>query len=141
MDHNITSNKTLIANKFNNYFTSIADKLSDKIPSCNVHFSSFLKNKNPTCSIFLKPIAPIEVSKIINNLKSTKVNGPNSIPTIILKENNSTFSDILSKLFNKSITAGEFPTILKFVSVTPIYKNKGSPLEVNNYRPMYFITQ
>ena len=41
----------------------------------------------------------------------------------------------ITALFNKSISTGVFPTILKIAKVVPIFK-KGDIEEINNYRPI-----
>ena len=42
----------------------------------------------------------------------------------------------LTKLFNKSLTTGKYPTTWKQAHVRPIFKNKGSPSDPTNYRPI-----
>ena len=38
-----TSNPEIVANSFNSYFSSVADKIRSKIPESNKHFTSFFK--------------------------------------------------------------------------------------------------
>ena len=49
-------------------------------------------------------------------------------------------ASILSKRFNISIQNVIFPSILKSVTVIPVYKNKGDPLDLNNYRPISLLS-
>ena len=49
-------------------------------------------------------------------------------------------SQILSFIFNLSIETGKFISILKTARVVPVFKNKGSPLEVGNYRPISLLS-
>ena len=44
---------------------------------------------------------------------------------------------IITDLINLSFETGVFPSKLKEAVVIPIYKNKGSPLNVENYRPIF----
>ena len=46
------------------------------------------------------------------------------------------FASILTKIFNMSISNGEFIEDLKLVKVIPIFKNKGSSLDTGNCRPI-----
>ena len=43
--------------------------------------------------------------------------------------------ELLSKIFNKSISSGIFPDDLKTAKVSPIYKAEDRS-DVNNYRPI-----
>ena len=43
-----------------------------------------------------------------------------------------------SKLYNKSLTAGVYPSHLKEANIKPIFKNKGSLSEPTNYRPIKY---
>ena len=49
-------------------------------------------------------------------------------------------ASILSWLINSTFETGIFPEALKIVKVIPIYKNKGSNLETNNYRPISLLS-
>ena len=42
----------------------------------------------------------------------------------------------LTKLFNKSLQSGIYPTSWKHANIKPIFKNKGSPSDPTNYRPI-----
>jgi len=42
----------------------------------------------------------------------------------------------LSLLYNKSLTLGKYPTAWKISKVVPIFKKKGSPSVMSNYRPI-----
>ena len=46
----------------------------------------------------------------------------------------------VSMLINMSFETGTFPSILKISKVIPVFKNKGSPLEVGNYRPISLLS-
>ena len=74
-----------------------------------------------------------------SNLKTRKASGPNSIPTVILKQFNNEISGIISNLFNLSFSTGVFPDILKTSSVLPLFK-KGSKLSCGNYRPISLLS-
>mgnify|MGYP001796354664 FL=1 len=118
-DDNIITEEQDIANIFNKYFTSIAEKLVAKIPHTNKHFHDFLKNPNEN-SLFLIPIENWETEAIISHLDSSKSTGPNSIPTKILKTLKEQIATPLTILFNLSFQTGIFPDSLKIAKVIPI---------------------
>ena len=79
----LISEPKIVAETFNNYFSSIANELQGKIHHYGKDFSSYLTNSSPN-NFFIKPTDKIEVIDIINNISITKATGPNSIPTDIL---------------------------------------------------------
>ena len=135
----VTSEPEVVANHFNDFFTSIADSIRETIPPTNRNFTDFLHNRN-IHSMFLAPSTPEEVIKVINSLSLSKSDGPNSIPARILKLLKHDISIPLSVLINRSFETGIFPCTLKVSKVIPVYKNKGSPLEVGNYRPISLLS-
>ena len=135
----VTSDPTEVANSFNDFFTSIADSIRGKLQPANHHFSNFMKSPNPY-SIAFSPTTPDEINKIITSFSPSKSTGPNSIPVKILKLLNQDFSKQISYLINRSFQEGIFPTSLKISKVVPVFKNKGSPLDVSNYRPISLLS-
>ena len=74
-----------IANRFNNFFSSVGKQIQNQVHSNHINFSTFLKNPSEN-SLFLTPTDTEEVSCIISSFKSNIATGPNSIPTTILKK-------------------------------------------------------
>ena len=76
-----------------------------------------------------------DIEKELRSLNPNKAYTFKNIPPKILKESREYCSDILQKLFNKTLSNKEFPDELKFADVTPIYK-KDDPNKSKNYRPV-----
>ena len=74
------------------------------------------------------------------SLDTSKATGPYSIPCQVLNALPTEISTILSEIFNQSFKTGKFPQALKYVKVVPIYKNKGSPFDTGNYRPISLLS-
>ena len=72
---------------------------------------------------------------MIKNLNISKASGPFSIPTNLLKYYSELLSKPLAILINKSFSEGNFPNLLKFADVCPIFK-KGDKNKCENYRPI-----
>ena len=79
----VTSSSTR-ANHFNKLFTSLADKLLQKIPKTGKRFKYFLNFHNEN-SFFISPTDPEEAQDLIMLMELDKAVGPSSIPTRILK--------------------------------------------------------
>ena len=73
-----------IANAFNNYFSTIAFELQDKVLHRNDTFNNYLSNPIET-SFFICPSSEQDILLIINGLNQNKTNGPHSIPSDILQ--------------------------------------------------------
>ena len=85
VDKESITDNTEICNKFNDYFSSIADNIlkDNKNPILKT-FDKYLSNPINNSFVF-EPCTPMEVSLLINELDCTKGAGPNGIPTTILK--------------------------------------------------------
>jgi hypothetical protein len=132
--------RRVIANAFNSYFTSIASRMNThthtdiignvliaNIPS----FSQFLPTTNPN-SIFLRDCSLTEIEEIVSKLQNGK---SSDIPVSIVKKTSLIISPFLETLFNESMKNGIFPSELKLAKVTPIYKKDNAEL-LGNYRPV-----
>ena len=133
----ITDAKT-IADSFNDYFSNIANKLSNKIVPSTNSFQDYLDNPNEN-SFFLSPVTEGELKSCICSMKVDKSNGPNSIPTPILKLTCETIAKPLTNIINNSFQNGIFPDFFKIAQVIPIYK-KGCKLDRSNYRPISLLS-
>ena len=128
----------LIANTFNKFFSTIAQKIESKIIRTKTKYQDFLDNPSID-SFFLTTTDPQEIKSTINSLKNNKATGPNSIPTKLLKTFVKEIKTPLSDLVNLSFECGLFPAILKIANLAPIYK-KAELLECNNYRPISLLS-
>ena len=61
----ITSDPDTVANSFNDFFSSIAEKIKKQIPRTPKNFREFLKDP-VSDTIFLNPVTPEEVSSCLN---------------------------------------------------------------------------
>jgi len=92
IEGNLITNQQSIANSFNNYFLTVADKITSNIKNdktslnCNNPIHCFHKNvKLPCSNMKLKYATPKEIEKIIKSLKSKNSHGYDGIPIKILK--------------------------------------------------------
>ena len=65
------------------------------------------------------------ISKIINNLDTSKASQQDDIPTKILKDNNDLYSNFIAANYNNGLEKGGiFPDQLKHADIKPVYKKK-----------------
>ena len=129
-----TSDGKMVANSFNQYFTTVAQKLIDKMKPSTKDFKDFLVNSNFN-SFLLSPVTSEEVNDIIATLDESKSNDSYTVPTMLIKLARHTISEPFSTIANSSFIEGIFLDKLKCAKVTPIHKSK-SNLECGKYRPI-----
>jgi hypothetical protein len=128
-----------IGNLFNLFFTTISsNSLSKDDESKNYVFKQFanLKNNNVIRpgNFSFKPISASTVEKQLATISPSSAAGISGIPTKIIHSSSDSFVIILTKLFNKCVNEASIPSDWKIATVTPLYKKKGSNLDMNNYR-------
>ena len=118
----ITDSK-LIANLFNNHFTSIAQNMEQKIITSKSKYSDYLKNPCQK-TFFLTPLNEQEVLQTIKLLKRNKASGPFSIPDRFLKLFQKELSQPMSLIINLSFLTGTSLVILKIANVISFFKKR-----------------
>ena len=126
-----------IANKFNEYFASIAFNMNNNITDKGIHVEplpSFLDYMPPRTShsIYFYDCDSDEVSEIIADLKNGKAS---DFPIRVIKQLSGILSPALATQYNKLISEGKFPSNLKLGKITPIFKKDNEEL-LENYRPV-----
>ena len=129
----------LIANSFNEYFCTIAQKLQSKIYHSNQNFNKYLGNNN-NHNFFMSPTDSSELITIIDSFGSNKASGPHSIPYEILHIIKLIIADPLAKIINLSFEKGIYFDTLKISKTIPLFKEKGSYLDCTNYRPISLLS-
>ena len=102
----------MVAETFNNYFSTIASELQGKIKHFGKDFSFYLKNSNPN-NFFINPTDKNEIINIINNISINKATGPHSIASDILHIIKFDIAEPLAEIINLSFAKGLFIDNLK----------------------------
>ena len=115
--------RRIIAEKFNNYFVSLASNLNYKtyneIPITSFPpFESYMSNSCES-SIFMEDCNEQEILGIINDLPYRKAS---DIPIVTIKVARTVLSPYLTILYNSCFASGIFPKVLKISNITPIHK-------------------
>jgi len=108
IDGNLITNQQLTAKTFNNYFLTVADKITTNIKihktslNCNNPIYCLHKNfKLPCSNMKLGYTTPKEIEKMIKSLKSKNSHGYDGIPTKILKLSTPFITSPLTFICNK----------------------------------------
>ena len=132
-DGSITCDKSIVSEKFNEFFTGIGPSLAKKIPKQTLSPLNYLGNPIIQ-SIFLSEVTTNEIDKIIQSLKNGAA-GHDDITAANLKLVARSINQPLAYLCNLSFTQGVFPMELKLANILPLYKSE-DPYSFNNYRPV-----
>lgn len=131
--NHLLTDPNAIANAFNNYFIDQVEYSQVKTASLNKHTAS------STESIFVNPVSPDEIIKIIKNLKNTNSVGYDEIPTHVLKYVAESVAPHIAYIINICVSSGVYPDKLKSVIVIPIFKKENRE-ELQFYRPIALIS-
>ena len=127
---NIISGSNEIAKTFNEYFSTIGDKIANSVDSGNTHFSSYISKSSTTFEF-----DTVSVDKVLHSfhaLSSSKEIGVDKIPIKVLKLSIAIIAPSMTKLFNYTIQNGVFPRDWKVAKVIPLHK-KGPKNLWDNY--------
>ena len=134
--------KKSICETFKDFFASLATNLVKKLPKpTNIYgmgsverYYSHLNLKNRNFS--LKATTSTVVLKLLEEINPSKAVGIDNIGGKFLKDGATILANPITKLLNLSIKLSKFPQKCKIAKLIPIYKNKGSKVETQNYRPI-----
>jgi hypothetical protein len=126
-----------MANAFNNFFVTIAEKLKDPvIVSDFKYIIDYVNTKVPPENYFSIPlISEREVCKYLKQLDVAKSTGLDTIGPRLLKKAAPFIAEALTMIINKSILQSSFPNLWKSAKVKPLFKS-GDKDSINNYRPI-----
>ena len=128
------TDKKQIAERCNEHFVSIGQKLASDIENTDAH-SPIAHMKPVKAKFSFKPISVHQVIRIIKKLLNSKATGIHGIPNKTLKETADIIGPSLTVIFNFSVLTKVFPDDLKIGKVAPVYKS-GDKDDLNNYCPI-----
>ena len=133
-DNKQITDKLQIAQEFNNFFSTVGEKLNKSCKAPNQSFAKYLQ-KPQVSSFFLQPVTTHEVLNIVKSLKNKYSYGFDEISTNLIKSVIQYILEPLTFIFNLSLESGTVPDKLKIAKVIPIFKS-GNKHHFTNYRPI-----
>ena len=138
-DGKAVENATEIAEKFNSYFSSIADNLRSGLgntPSDLSKLVNFVESRKDPDVVFSVPdITNAQVLQIIKGISPHKAAGIDKISARFFRVAAPILAPRIARLINMSFSTGTFPIRWKTASVTPLFK-QGAASDPSNYRPI-----
>ena len=143
IDGELCFDPSRVANYINQFYTTIASTLVNKLPSSlgkfsvnSTIFSSHYEKLGVTSDAFkLCPVSSDFILKELRSLNPNKSTGLDGVPARFLRDGAVLLKDQLTHIINVSIMTSTVPTEFKLARVRPLYK-KNSRSEVGNYRPV-----
>ena len=130
------SDSAKIASSMNEFFCTIGDRLSKKIPDKpNPLLSNEYSIDRPSPSFVFLAIMTDKLAASLNKMKTSHGSGNDGIASYFLKIALPIIKGSLRDLFNLSLFAGKFPDCSKIARVVPIFKS-GQRDDRSNYRPI-----
>ncbi len=126
-----------IADAFNNFFSTIGEKLLTEIPTTNYSFRDFLPPPMAN-SIFVEPLTPVSVFNLIKSIKPKPSVDIDGISMYLLSNLAEGICSPLSSIYNLSIQTGIFPDKLTISKTIVIHKG-GSLSILDNFRGVSLI--
>ena len=137
----ITSDPSIIANGFNDFFCGIGPELASNIDQNkfpNNCFKNYLGQK-PDTSFTLLPVPIGNLIEIIKKLKNKSSSGSDLLSNTLLKLAMPHLLLPLKSLIDLSFATGFVPQQVKIAKVIPLHK-EGDKGVFNNYRPIAVIS-
>ena len=97
-------------------------------------------NLNDDDQFLNTPITAAEILKCIQTLKNSKAPGSNEVLNEYIKYTKLQLLPIYVRLFNLVLNTGIIPEKWVEGMIMPIYKNKGDPMNPENYRPITLLS-
>ena len=141
IDEEIVFDDKRLANRFNNFFCTIANSLVDKLPkvdrsSLSKKINDFYKSKDVEKNSFcLCRVNEDLVVKHLSSLNVSKATGQDGISARFIKDASGVIAKPITHIINLSLVKGEVPNDFKIAKVNPLFK-KGDRNCESNYRPV-----
>ncbi len=126
--NNIITDKYEIANKFNEFFSSIGNKLANRIKTYkNNSFKDYL-TRSMSNSFTFQSITEEIIDKIFTNLAPKTSTGFDELSSKLIKTSKSVLLKPITLIINQMIYTEIFPDKLKIAKINPIYKKDDETL-------------
>ena len=132
----ITSDKSKVANIFNEFYINYAANLAETIPNPKTTADELTKNApQPEENFSFREVNENDIKEIIKGLTPKTSFGFDLTSNKLVKGLINLISEPLKIITNKSFKECKFPKSLKIGKITPIFKD-GNKNEKSNYRPI-----
>ena len=123
VNNNVITDPQMISDEFNNFFTQIGSKISDRILPTVAQPENYLNNNGNIRNLDLGQTGPVHFCDILKSFETKKSQDLDGINIDLLKFISHSVNIPLSHVFNLSLSTGIFPNKLKTSRTVPIHKS------------------
>jgi len=135
----LISDEKILAENLNLYFTTIADKIAEKVVPTDRPPDLNAKIFHSKFDMASKPISTQELLKQVKKLKSKTSLDKDGLSSIFFKKIFLDIAEPIRHIFSLSLTHGHVPVQLKTAKVIPVFKG-GDSTALENYRPISLLS-
>jgi hypothetical protein len=128
-----------IANKFNTFFSSVGNQISEAVQPTEKSACDYLAENPEIPLLEMGGTSQAQIVEIIKAFESKSSTDLDGISTKLLKYVAYEISFPLTHVFNLSLASGNFPSKLKQSRIVPIFKS-GDAENCDNYRPISLLS-
>lgn len=132
-------NEGLVANAFNEYFSTVVQRLLAGVNQSVPRFPGSGSTKRSVNSFVCGDVTPSEIAEIVVKMPNKTSKGLDDINIIFIKNYLDDLLIPLSHLYSLSLNQGIFPKSFKTAVIIPLLK-KGDPEMISNYRPISILS-
>ena len=132
------TDKQLIADEFNHFFTNVGPSLAQKFNSSD-NFLKYLPPSHENHHFKFAHVSQTSINKIIDKLKPKSSHGLDGISHVCLKAIKDEIIGPLSHLINLSLQTSYIPSSFKCAKVIPLFKSIDAH-QLTNYRPISLLS-
>lgn len=130
-----TQSKEVMCGAFRDHFEAKVQKLKSE-PDPGPILKILKENYSGVRQWDISECSPADMSKQIDSIPPKRSSGPDGISNLLLKTFKWQILNIITRITNKCIREGVYPSAWKCAKVVPVYKGKGKRSCIDNYRPV-----
>lgn len=135
LDKGSKQNVDITIEQLYDYFKKLNENTDDEPDDIDIdELFDNIENEDEIIRILDRDISEDEILTAVKNLKNNKAPGDDELVNEYIKSTVTQFLHIYVKLFNLVFESGKIPTSWLTGVIKPVYKNKGDPNNLDNYR-------
>ena len=124
-----------ICNAFNMRFSTVGKKTQESIKAVNPNLDPLSTVKDCKNRLNFGRVTQQEICKIVEKMKPKHSAGYDDVSNLLLKKIVNVIKLPLCVIFNKSLSSGVYPDLMKLAKVIPLHK--GGEMDIcDNYHPI-----
>ena len=121
-NNRLLTDQGVIAESFNDHFVKAGERVKISIQHRQTNKTALNYVKRFEGNMLFSPVSEMYVCKLVKALKSKSSAGFDNISNVLLKQLVNVLKMPLAIVFNKSLSSGVFPDLMKIAQIIPLHK-------------------